>query len=91
MTASPYRIPRTPLDAEPLDLTRRTAPEDLVQTGRRVFAEAFRAAGVELGRHDRRIADWLATYELSTVVTIASWIVRAHDAGRTARRRKGSA
>ncbi|MET8536930.1 hypothetical protein ABZV67_35200 [Streptomyces sp. NPDC005065] len=34
-------------------------------------------AGVELGSHDQRIAEWLAGWEWSTVATIASWVKRA--------------
>lgn len=44
--------------------------------------QAFAAAldGIELGAHDRRIRDWLAIYEPSTVATICSWILRARAA-----------
>lgn len=76
------RIPRTPLDSEPLDLALDNLGGDLAQIGRQVIADALKTAGVDLGRHDRRIADWLGVWELSTAVTIASWIVRGYDAGR---------
>lgn len=36
-------------------------------------------AGVELGTHDQRIAEWVAGWEWSTVATIASWVKRAGD------------
>jgi hypothetical protein len=34
-------------------------------------------AGLELGAWDRRILHWLAGWDTSTVLTIASWITRA--------------
>jgi hypothetical protein len=37
--------------------------------------------GVELGAHDRRVARWLTELDTSTLVTVASWIARARDAG----------
>jgi hypothetical protein len=37
--------------------------------------------GVELGSWDRRVAGWLAGLDTSTLVTIASWIARAREAG----------
>jgi hypothetical protein len=36
-------------------------------------------AGVELGAWDRRILDWLAGWDTTTVLTIASWIARAGE------------
>jgi hypothetical protein len=38
-------------------------------------------AGIELGAWDRRIAGWLAGWDASTVLTVASWIARARAAG----------
>jgi hypothetical protein len=38
-------------------------------------------AGVELGVWDRRIVGWLAGWDASTVLTIASWIARSRAAG----------
>jgi hypothetical protein len=38
-------------------------------------------SGVELGAWDRRLAGWLAGLDASTVLTIASWIARAREAG----------
>jgi hypothetical protein len=35
--------------------------------------------GVEPGAWDRRIVDWLAGWDTSTVLTIASWIARAGE------------
>ena len=39
--------------------------------------------GVELGAWDRRVAGWLADLDTSTLVTVASWIARAREAGRS--------
>jgi hypothetical protein len=39
--------------------------------------------GVELGRWDRRVARWLTELDTSTLVTIASWIARSREAGRS--------
>jgi len=38
-------------------------------------------AGVELGAWDRRILDWLAGWDASTVLTVASLIARSRAAG----------
>jgi hypothetical protein len=38
-------------------------------------------AGVELGDWDRRVAGWLAGLDTSTLLTIASWVARAREAG----------
>lgn len=37
--------------------------------------------GVELGAWDQRTLQWLAGWDAATVLTIASWIVRARAAG----------
>ncbi len=44
-----------------------------------ILADAL--AGIELGGWDRRVLGWLAGWDSSTVLTIASWIVRARAAG----------
>ena len=38
-------------------------------------------AGIELGAWDRRIVGWLAGWDTSTVLTVASWIARSRAAG----------
>ena len=38
-------------------------------------------AGIELGAWDRRVLDWLAGLDASTVLTVASWIARSRAAG----------
>ena len=42
--------------------------------------------GVELGAWDRRVAGWLAGLDTSTMLTVASWILRAREAGRSGER-----
>jgi hypothetical protein len=37
--------------------------------------------GVELGAYDRRIAEWVAAWDIETVQTITGWVERAHAAG----------
>lgn len=58
----------------------------LVREDAALILDELEAAGVELGDHDRRIIAWLAGWEYSTLVTIASWIKRAHAAGQEASR-----
>ena len=38
--------------------------------------------GVELGAWDQRVVRWLTGLDTSTLVTVASWIVRSRAAGR---------
>ena len=38
--------------------------------------------GVVLGDWDRRVAGWLTGLDTSTLLTIASWIARAREAGQ---------
>jgi hypothetical protein len=39
--------------------------------------------GVGLGAWDRRVAGWLAGLDTSTLLTVASWIVRSRAAERS--------
>ena len=57
------------------------APPGFVGTAEqeRILAEVL--AGVELGAWDQRMVRWLAGWDAATVLTIASWIVRARDKG----------
>ncbi|MGH3428370.1 MAG: hypothetical protein ACRDQZ_12520 [Mycobacteriales bacterium] len=45
----------------------------------RILAEVL--AGMELGAWDQRMVEWLAGWDAATVLTIASWIVRARGMG----------
>ena len=38
-------------------------------------------SGIELGAHDRRILAWMAGWDASTVLTVASWVTRARAEG----------
>jgi hypothetical protein len=59
----------------------REVPGGFVPAGeqRRILAEVL--AGVELGAWDERVVDWLAGWDASTVLTIASLIGRAREGG----------
>jgi hypothetical protein len=56
------------------------APRGFVPEGERAEILAGVLAGIELGAWDRRIAAWLAGWDVVTVVTIASWIERSRAA-----------
>lgn len=47
---------------------------------RRLLGEALETAGVDMGRYDDRIAEWLSQWEPQTVAVIAGWVTRAHRA-----------
>lgn len=49
---------------------------------RRMLGRALEAAGVEMGRYDDRIVEWLSRWEPETVAVVAGWIARAHAAGQ---------
>lgn len=75
-------IPTGPIDREPLDYP---APGVYPDTARKteILTDVFRAAGVELGAYDDRIAVWLAqTADWSTFAVITSWVQRAAQAGK---------
>ena len=57
------------------------APAGFVPGAVRAEILADALAGIEVGAWDRRILDWLAGWDASTVLTIASWIGRARAAG----------
>jgi hypothetical protein len=66
------RVPVGPVEVAPGGLVP-------VAEQRRILAEVL--AGVELGAWDERIACWLAGWDACTVLTVASWIVRARESG----------
>jgi hypothetical protein len=67
-TPQPPPVPREPIQTTPRGC--------LPATGRaQILAGAL--AGLELGAWDRRILHWLAGWDTSTALTIASWITRA--------------
>jgi hypothetical protein len=65
-------LPAGPLEADPGGF--------LPDAGRSAVLAGV-LAGVELGDWDRRVASWLAGLDTSTLLTIASWIARAREAG----------
>jgi len=69
-------IPTTPIDREPLDYPNGHYPTGTEKAA--ILRDTFRAAGVELGAYDERIAQWLAqTADWSTFAVITSWVQRA--------------
>lgn len=59
-----------------------SAPRGFVPGEERSAFLAGVLEGVELGAWDRRVAGWLAGLDTSTALTIASWILRAREAGQ---------
>ena len=60
-----------------------SAPGGFVPVEERSAVLAGVLDGVELGAWDRRVARWLTELDTSTLVTIASWIARSGEAGRS--------
>ena len=65
--AQPPPVPRGPI---------QTAPRGCLPATGRAQILAGALAGLELGAWDRRILRWLAGWDTSTALTIASWITR---------------
>ncbi len=59
----------------------QSAPGGFVPEAGRSVILADVLGGVELGAWDRRVADWLASLDTATALTVASWIARAREAG----------
>ncbi len=72
MSAARPGIPAGPVEA---------APRGFVPEGERAEILAGVLAGVELGEWDWRIVAWMAGWDTCTVLTVASWIDRAREAG----------
>ena len=77
---------RPPFDGSTYGPIERLAEETAEAWRARVHADRVAALtealnGVELGAYDRRILDWLADWDVSTVGTIASLFYRARLAG----------
>ncbi|MGH3407745.1 MAG: hypothetical protein ACRDRJ_35375 [Streptosporangiaceae bacterium] len=66
-------VPAGPLEADPGGFLPRAEQSA-------ILADVL--SGVGLGAWDRRVAGWLAGLDASTVLTIASWIARAREAGQ---------
>jgi hypothetical protein len=70
-------IPTGPIDREPLDYPTPGVYPDAAKKAE-ILTDALRAAGVELGAYDDRIATWLVqTADWSTFAVITSWVKRA--------------
>jgi len=57
------------------------APQGFARQAEQAAILAAALAGIELGAWDWRVVGWRAGLDASTVLTIASWIVRARAAG----------
>jgi hypothetical protein len=66
------RLPGGPVEVPPAGFAPRAEQAEVL---------AGVLAGVELGAWDRRIVDWLAGWDASTVVTVASLIAQSRAAG----------
>jgi hypothetical protein len=66
------RVPAGPVEVPPRGFVPGAEQADIL---------AAALAGIELGAWDRQIAGWLAGWDASTVLTIASWIARSRAAG----------
>lgn len=62
------RVPDGPVEA---------APAGFVPAAEQAEILADVLSGIELGVWDRRILEWLAGWDSTTVLTVASWIARA--------------
>lgn len=62
------------------------APAGFVPAAVRAEILAEVLSGVELGGYDRRMLEWMAGWDAATVLTIASWVVRARAADSEAQR-----
>ena len=72
MSAAWPGVPAGPVDRPPAGFVPRAGQEEILRAV---------LAGVELGGWDRRIVAWMANWDTCTVLTVASWIGRAREAG----------
>jgi hypothetical protein len=66
------RVPAGPVEVPPAGFAPKAEQAEML-------AEVL--AGVELGAWDRRIVAWLAGWDASTLLTVASLIARSRAAG----------
>jgi hypothetical protein len=66
------RVPKGPVEVAPLGFVPAVEQQ-------RILVEVL--VGVELGVWDQRMVAWLAGWDAATVLTVASWIVRARERG----------
>lgn len=67
-------IPTGPLDEAPWGAIRYDRPEPVADAHRAAITAALN--GVKLGAYDERLVDWLAGWDVPTIVTICSWLHR---------------
>ena len=70
------RVPVGPVERPPAGFVARSEQVEIL---------AAALSGIELGAWDERIVEWMAGWDTSTVLTVASWIVRARSAEESAR------
>ena len=75
--AARYEPSTKPIDREP-----RGYPY-LGEENEALLRDTLATAGVELGEWDDLILRWLTKWEFGAVAVVASWIVRAHEAGES--------
>ena len=66
------RVPAGPVEVPPVGFVPGAVQAEIL---------AGVLAGIELGAWDLRILGWLAGWDASTVLTVASWIARSRAAG----------
>jgi hypothetical protein len=66
------RVPEQPVEVAPSGFVPAAEQEQ-------ILVEVL--SGMELGAWDRRMVGWLAGWDAATVLTIASWVVRARAMG----------
>lgn len=68
-------LPTGPIEADPIEVYRHLEFPEI----RALLDEAL--DGIELGAYDRRLVEWAKDmWDQPTMVTIASWILRARQA-----------
>jgi hypothetical protein len=83
MSTGPYETEQEAL-ADSLWVTHGKEDPDVDMDSYNIAGVAAALAGVELGAYDKRIVEWLAGWEPSTVAVVCGWITRARQAGRAA-------
>jgi hypothetical protein len=64
-------VPAGPVEAPPRGFVPKAEQAEIL---------AGVLAGIELGAWDQRILEWMAGWDASTVLTVASWIARSRAA-----------
>jgi hypothetical protein len=81
MTSGPFQDDREALAASLYHQQGRPRNNEVPTTTLNLADPAAALSGVELGDWDRRIVEWLAGWEPSTVTVVCGLIRRARDAG----------